>query len=306
MRSALGAVAARTAGRVAREALGIVALATSRVVPLAATGVVALAASGIAPPALAQTPPPDGKWTFALQPYLWLVGIDGTLKYEIPPDSGGGADVGLSLEDLDFAFMMSAEARTGNWALLTDVIYADVQSNHDTVEAVRFPGAGGHVTVGVDPNSETSTTVTAWEWTLAGAYTAARGRRASLEVLGGVRYLTVEAKSEWRLDGEITGPHGGRTFERQGSVSERADLWDGIVGVHGELVLGGRWFVPYYGDVGTGSSRLTWQAVTGIAYRFSWCDLSLTYRYLRYDMSDDDLLQGVSFQGGAVGAKFRF
>jgi hypothetical protein len=286
---------------------------TLRALAVRAVAVAAFAAFAIASPALAQTPPPErpaakpeGKWTFAVQPYLWLAGIDGVLKYDIPSGEGGGADIGLSLEDLDFVFMISAEARTGNWALLTDVIYVDVESSHDTVEAVRFPGPGGHVTVGVDPNSETRTGITAWEWTLAGAYTVARSRRASFEVLGGVRYLTLEAESEWRLDGEITTGGSGRTFARQGSVSESADLWDAVVGVRGELLLGGRWFVPYYGDIGAGSSQLTWQGVTGIAYRFSWWDLRLTYRYLHYDMDHDDLLQGVSFQGGAVSAKFRF
>jgi opacity protein-like surface antigen len=272
----------------------------------------ALAVLGIASSALAQSPPTDasateGKWTFAVQPYLWALGVDGTLKYDIPSDGdGGGADVGLTLEDLNFVFMMSAEARKGNWAILTDLVYADIESNSDSVEGVRFPGSGGQVEVAVDEDSETSSTIVATEWTLAGAYTVARGRLSSFEALAGVRYLSVEAKSEWQLDGTIAGPGSGQSFDRNGSASKRAHLWDGILGLRGELGLGGSWFIPYYADVGTGSSELTWQAMAGLAYRFKIWSLGLHYRYLHYDMKDDDLLQDVSFPGGAVSAKFRF
>src|SRR5262249_57558251 len=105
MRNILYAVAACAAA--AARAGGCTRFAMSRVVALAAFGIVALAASGIASPALAQTaPPPEAKWTFAVQPYLWLVGIDGTVKYEIPPNSGGGADVGLSLAALPSLFII--------------------------------------------------------------------------------------------------------------------------------------------------------------------------------------------------------
>ena len=92
-------------------------------------------------------------------------------------------------------------------------------------------------------------------------------------------------------------------------MSKRVELWDGAVGVRGSLGLGGdHWFVPYYADIGAGSSSLTWQAITGVGYKFGWGDLNLFYRYLRYDMQHDDLLQNVSFYGYGFGfgARFRF
>jgi len=99
----------------------------------------------------------------------------------------------------------------------------------------------------------------------------------------------------------------GQSFASSGSASDRVDLWDGIVGVRGAIGLGsGKWAIPYYLDVGTGSSALTWQGTAGIEYRYSWGDLQLLYRYLYYDMKGDKLLQNVSFQGPAIGANFRF
>ena len=41
--------------------------------------------------------------------------------------------------------------------------------------------------------------------------------------------------------------------------------------------------VPYYADVGTGSSDLTWQAAGGVAYAFGGWDAMLMHRHLYYD-----------------------
>jgi hypothetical protein len=54
------------------------------------------------------------------------------------------------------------------------------------------------------------------------------------------------------------------------------DLWDGIIGVKGRFLLGGsNWSIPYYLDVGTGSSSLTWQGMLGVAYTYKWIGVSL-------------------------------
>lgn len=52
----------------------------------------------------------------------------------------------------------------------------------------------------------------------------------------------------------LRGPGG--LITRSHQVSDDASNWDAIVGVRGEVALPGtRWFVPYYLDVGTGSSN---------------------------------------------------
>jgi hypothetical protein len=64
--------------------------------------------------------------------------------------------------------------------------------------------------------------------------------------------------------------------------------------------------VPYYLDIGTGSSELTLEGVVGLAYGFNWFDIVAAYRHLYYDMDDDGLLQDMRFSGPAVGLTFRF
>ena len=257
-------------------------------------------------PAYGESPAPAGGWTFAVRPYLWVPAINGTLKYDIPPGGGGGANVDLSY-NLSFAFLVTAEARRGDWSVITDLVYLDVGADDSPVKSVSFTGPGGRVEISAGADLGTETRLSGVLWNLGGAYTVARGGHSSLDVLAGLRYLTLEAETDWQLSGTVTGPGAGQSFARTGNVSQREDLWDGIVGVRGLVGLGsGKWAIPYYVDVGTGSSTLTAQAAAGIAYRFSWIDLQLMYRYLYYDMKSDNMLQNVSFYGPAFGVNFRF
>ena len=263
-------------------------------------------------PAYAGEPAPADKWTFALRPYLWAPGISGTLKYDIPPTGDGAANVDFAsyiLQNLNFALMLTAEARKGDWSVLTDVVYLDVESSDANVKSVSFAGPGGRVEISAGADLGTTVKLSGVLWELAGACTVARGGNSSLDVLAGFRYLGIEAKTDWQLSGSITDnvSGGGGTFARSGSASSRVDLWDAIVGIRGTVGLGdSRWAIPYYLDVGTGDSALTWQGVAGIEYRYDWGDLQLLYRHLYYDMKGDKLLQNVSLSGPAIGVNFRF
>jgi hypothetical protein len=258
-------------------------------------------------PAYGENPAPADGWTFAVRPYLWVPSINGTLKYDIPPGSGNGAaNVDLSY-NLSFAFLVTAEARKGEWSIVTDLVYLDVNADETPVKSVGFTGPGGRVEVSGGADLGTETAISGVLWALAGSYTVAQGGHSNLDVLAGFRYLTLEAETDWQISGTVTGPGSAQSFARTGAVSQREDLWDGIVGVRGMVGLGeGKWALPYYLDVGTGSSALTWQAAAGIAYRFNWIDLQLMYRYLYYDMKSDNMLQNVSFYGPALGVNFRF
>jgi len=263
-------------------------------------------------PAYAGDPAPADKWTFALRPYLWAPGISGTLKYDIPPTGDGASNVDFAsyiLQNLNFALMLSAEARKGDWSVLTDVVYLDVESTDAKVKSVSFTGPGGRVEISAGADVGTKVKLSGVLWELAGGYTVARGGNSSLDLLAGFRYLGIDAKTDWQLSGSITDnvSGGGRTFASSGSASSRVDLWDAIVGIRGTVGLGdSRWAIPYYLDVGTGDSAITWQGMAGIEYRYHWGELQLLYRYLYYDLKGDKLLQNVSLGGPAIGVNFRF
>ena len=69
---------------------------------------------------------------------------------------------------------------------------------------------------------------------------------------------------------------------------------------------GSNWYIPYYFDIGTGNSDLTWQGMLGVSYRFGWGEIMLSYRYLYYDMDESKLFEDLTFKGPALGLMIRF
>ena len=67
-----------------------------------------------------------------------------------------------------------------------------------------------------------------------------------------------------------------------------------------------RWFIPYYVDVGTGDSDLTWQGIIGGGYAFDWGDVQAVWRYLDYDLPSKQEIQSANFNGAAIGVTFHF
>ena len=253
----------------------------------------------------AQTP--GDEWTFSITPYLWLPNIDGTLKYSVPPGGTGSAEVETGpndyLENLSFAMMISGEARKGRWSVFTDFIYLDFSDEESAVKSINFGGTR----VSTSGNVSTESSLRGGVWTLGAGYAVLPGRPVEMDVLGGLRYFGLEASTDWQLTATVTGPGTGQTFPRTGSISEREDLWDGIVGVRGRIWLGrSNWSIPYYLDMGTGSSSLTWQGMLGIAYSWKWIEARLAYRHLYYDQKGDKLVQDMRFSGPALGVNFRF
>jgi opacity protein-like surface antigen len=259
--------------------------------------------------AQAQTASPEERWTYSITPYLWLPSFNGTLRYSRPPGSGSpdvSVNEGSLLDALDAAFMISGEARRGKWSLYGDYIYLKLSTSKSNVSSVDF-NAGARV----NPFSTTVNTGTESELkgsllTLAAGYSLADDGASRHDVIAGARYFDVTATTNWRLSATVNGPGAGQTFPATGSVSKSEGLLDAIVGVRGRARLADRWFIPYYADIGAGSSKSTWQALAGVSYVYQWGEVALAYRYLEYDQKDDKLMQNFRFNGPMLGATIRF
>lgn len=229
-------------------------------------------------------------WQFGLSIYAWLPSVSGDLNYNLP-DNGGDVTVDADklLDDLNMAFMGSFEARKGNWSGFTDLIYLDLGG--DKSKSVTVPDGTTYTLFDADMDLK------GLVWTLGGSYTAWRNQKSHLDVLAGARLLSLDT------DLNLTG---GGPLQSELKLSESENLWDGIIGAKGSFALNERWFLPYYVDVGTGDTDLTWQAVAGIGYAFDWGQVTLKYRYLEYDQGSDGLLQEISFGGAQLGVGFRF
>jgi hypothetical protein len=237
-------------------------------------------------------------WQFAVTPYVWLPSIDATLAFQTGGSGGSAADMSNVLKYLSGAFFLNAEARKGKWGLSFDLVYCDFTKADSRVTNVVVPGRGNEVPI----NAGTTTGLSGYMFSLMGSYTLQRSSRTSFDLLAGARYTHIGATLDWSFTNPVEG-----LPSRAGSAETGVDLWNGVVGVRGNITLGSsRWYVPLYLDGGAGTSRFTWQALAGIGYAFSWGDVLLVYRHLSFDQGSNDDLQRLSFSGPALGATFRF
>jgi outer membrane protein OmpA-like peptidoglycan-associated protein len=261
----------------------------SRLLP--AFGALALAAFAWPATAIAQQPPPD-TWIFRLTPYIWLPSVSGTLNYSLPDGDSAIFDIGPEdwTGNLNFAFMGAVEARYNRFSLLLDVVYADVQAEGDVGTIPVVPGGPGlHFDADLGLKGTVSNLIL--------GYTVARGESSNLDLIGGVRYTSFDTEADVDVvDLPVTLP--GRHFDQD------VDWWDGVVGIRGRLGLGGRWFMPYYGDVGTGDTNFTWQGLLGFGLAYNWGDLLLVYRHIDWD-TDNEVVEDLQFSGPAFGVSFR-
>jgi hypothetical protein len=186
------------------------------------------------------------------------------------------------------AFMGAVGARKGKWSLMLDAIYMDVKGT-------------GSVTIPIDGlldiNANGSLELTAWVLTPSVGYNLLQTERIYLDVLAGARYLYL--KSDTELDLAPLPSIGKRD-----TVSD--SIWDGIVGIKGHVNLNKNWYLPYYADIGAGSSNVTWQVFGGVGYRFKRLDLIVAYRYMDWNFNDDGAFDDLNLSGPFVGVKFRF
>ena len=209
-------------------------------------------------------------WKFGIEFYGWAASVGGKSAF------GGDIDVDFDdlLSDLEMAFMGGFAARKGKWSLLADVMYLNLEDDED-----------------VAPGVKTSVEVKGWVVTPLIGYNFLETEKISLHGVAGARYLWLKAYLD--LSGYP-------------AVSDKGHVWDAVVGVRGQVNLTKKWYLPFYGDVGTGDSDLTWQVLAGIGYKFKWFDVVAAYRYLDWDFDDNPAIDDLNFSGPIVGIKFVF
>lgn len=240
------------------------------------------------------------RWQFGAMLYGWFPSLSGTTTF---PPQVASTDVSVDSDDilsnLEFVFMGTFEARKGRWGAFTDVIYMDLGGSKSQTREFSLGGAG----VPADVSGNLDYDIKGWVWTLAGEYRVVADPGAGVDLFAGARYLDVEQTLDYRLEGAVDGIP---VADRSGRRRVDAGNWDGIVGAKGRLSFGTEraWFVPWYVDVGTGESDLTWQAMGGLGYEFKWGDVVAAWRYLDYRIGED--IDRITFSGPAIAFAFRW
>ena len=243
------------------------------------------------------------KWMFTATIYGWVPTIDGRVNF---PDDRGSTGIHASMSDvlnhLRMTFQGALDAHNGRWGMFTDVVYVDVGG----VKSHERDFSIGNVGIPATATADLDLTIKALVWTVAGEYRIGSDPAWTVDLLGGARMLQMKPRLGYSITGDIGGivlPGG-----RSGSKQVDESVWDGIVGVKGRYTFGDdrKWFAPFYVDVGTGQTQLTWQISGGLGYTYSWGSVFATWRYLDYNFKSGKALESINMSGPMLGVAFQF
>lgn len=226
----------------------------------------------------------SSEWSFAVAPYIWAAGLEGDVA-TFPPAPPAQVDASFSdiWENLDLAFMATAEARKGRFALLADLVYVRISAD----AATPGPFFG---------RAELDTT--SFTGTFEGSYRAVATERGNLDLLVGARV--------WSVSTDLSLNAGLLPARRR----DESETWvDPVVGIRGRLELDSRFYVTFVANVGGfgAGSDSTWDVFGGLGYRVSdWFAPVIGYRHLAVDYEKGDFLYDVDMSGPLIGGVIRF
>jgi hypothetical protein len=219
-------------------------------------------------PAHAQTGPAtamDGRWHFAVVPYLWFTGMEGNVSMGGLPEVPVAKSFSDIWSDLDIGFQGDFEARRDRWGFGADVVYMNLGASvgddlpvlgqlgleADVRQLVLEGIAFRRVATGGKPEN--------------GAY---------LDVLAGARYFATSA----RLRGS-----------RFDTTRQTLDWVDALAGVRFHVPLGSRLGLSARGDVAGFGSDVTWNARAELGVRLSqrWMT-GLAWRWTKVDYDEGE------------------
>ena len=256
-------------------------------------------------PALAQSTQSNwdsGKWEFAATIYGWVPAVDGKVNYANDTRS---SDLHVSMSDvlshLKMTFQGAFDAHNGRWGVFNDLVYVDLGGAKSETRNFAIGNIGIPATASTDQTLDLKALV----WTVAGEYRVVSDPAWTVDLLGGARMLQVKPTLGYSITGDL-GPIA--VPGRSGSKQVNETLWDGIVGVKGRYAFGDdrKWFVPFYLDVGTGQTKLTWQGATGVGYAYRWGEVVAMYRYLDWNADSGKTIEDLNLGGPMIGVTFRW
>ena len=263
---------------------------TSKILLFCAAALVAQTATAQASADASPIPKVSDDWRFELTPYLWGVGIQGTVNLNNGLAKSADMSTSNVLSNLKSGGMIAAEAHKGNWGIMGDFISATLQ-NSGSVPVMTPVGVG-----------TIADKITVQQTILTGAftYTVANTKDAYVDALLGVRAIDITAT----LSGNLVS-----TPDKE-SISKKTSTVDPIIGAKGRYrIADSTWYIPFYGDIGSGggTTNVTWQVMAGVGKTFNKVvDASLTYRAMYYDMKDGGVLAKATMLGPQIAVTFKF
>lgn len=218
---------------------------------------------------------PESGWEFDFNLYVWAANIKGDVGVA---GTASAIDIGFDdiLDNLNMVTSFSLGARKDKFGLFADFMYVEIAPSFET------PGP---------LFGRTDLTLAQTLLDLKASYRIAEWNRGWLEITGGGRYMNVDL--------DITLQPGLLPL-----VNARGNdqWWDAVGGFRAQHFVSDRTFLLASGDVGGGSSNLTWQAEGGLGFQMTESvTANVTYRYLDYDYQNGGFTYDVSTRGFVIG-----
>ena len=229
-------------------------------------------------PTWAQEQPAADAWRFQLTPYVWMTGLDGSVRpFRGAPTAHVNKSFSDVLDNLDAAAFLNGTARKGNYVLHGDLSYAS------TSDKAALP-------MGLSAQAKIRQT----SLTLTGGHNWVLSPQSSFDLMAGLRL--------WQIKAEVNVPG-------LASAQSNTSFVDPIVAARWRYDIAPRWSTLLYADMGGLSvgSKFTWQIHGSVNYQVKDnIHLSLGYRQLSVDYRDGGKQLDFSQSGPIVGATFRF
>ena len=209
-------------------------------------------------------------WSFTIEPFLWLAGIEGKGGDGSAPPVDIGQNVSL-FGNIDGGFLLALEACApdGRFSLLADGLYLSLADDEgslrtDTDALMLELGAGLPL-----------------------------GRDSHWEAIAGLRYVDLQ------FDTDLA------SLTSTSSQEAWIDPW---VGARGKIPLGEHWALGCRADIGGFGvgTQLTWQALAGFkADLGKSVRLDVGYRAISLDFDDGDLEYDALIRGPLIAFAFQ-
>ena len=221
---------------------------------------------------------PTEAWQFAITPYAWLAGADGTIGRE-----GTVIDLPFKVNDLvddssAIGAMLALEARKGRWGIHLDSVWVNVDVSASTSGA--FLG-------GLDVDMDIFRISPMLSYALTEGDTR-------VDLLAGLQYFDADVE----LGFDVGAPSDFDT-----------DFVDPMIGLSVHHRISDRWSIFARGDIGgfDVGSELTWQIFGAIGYRIGTDDtLFAGYRHLDLDYQSGDTSLTFATSGFFLGYRLQF
>ncbi len=279
-----------------------------------ATTLLVLAAATPAGAQIATTevvPQTTPQWTFAVTPYAWLPTLSANMSATTPRGDTAtinvSANIGQYLTDVNFAAMAGGEARMDRFTVMTDIVYMNASLTTNDVRIDRLNLGSGPINLPKSTQLGTGTRMNSTVWSAAAGYTLGAGAWGNLDMLVGMRMLSMNSRTNYLLTSDISAPDRTVALSRNGSLTVGNTYFNVIGGAKGRInIPDSKFYLPYYIDIGTGALPFTWQIYGGVAYKAAdWVDVSLGYRYMTFQ-NNSGAVHDLSMNGIILAGNFRF